>query len=142
MSKQKWPDYVFGFGSESKYEDEDEESLHVDGDIVCTGNIKGPSIEEIHKKIEEGQMSVDELESAVHYIVNMELKHIVLDVEAAMSYAGSQISTYTPARVTKPEHIVLEIELLANTVGNSLTYASTLIRSSFTNRLEKHGYNS
>ena len=138
MSKHQAPDYVFGFGGESK----DEDVLHVDGDIVCSGNIKGPSIEEMHKKIEEGQMSVDELESAIHYIVNMELKSVVLDVDAAFSYAGSQIVSYIPTDVTEPEHILLEMDLMSNAIGRHLTQAGTSIRTSFNNRLEKHGYNS
>ena len=136
MSKHQAPDYVFGFGGESKDE------LRVDGDIVCSGNIKGPSIEEMHKKIEEGQMSVDELESAIHYIVNMELKSVVLDVDAALSYAGSQIVSYIPTDVTEPEHILLEMDLMSNMIGNTLVYAGTSILASFNNRLEKHGYNS
>lgn len=118
------------------------DELSVDGDIVCSGDIKGPTIEEIHKKIEEGQMSVDELEAAVHYIVNMELKSIVLDVDAAFAYAGSQISAYTPSRVTEPEHILLEMDLMSNMIGNTFVQAGASIRTSFNNRLEKHGYNS
>lgn len=138
MSKHQAPDYVFGFGGESK----DEDGLHVDGDIVCSGNIKGPAIEEIHKKIEDGQMSVDELESAIHYIVNMELKSVVCDVDAAFAYAGATICAYTPSRVTEPEHILLEMDLMSNMIGNTLVYAGTSILASFNNRLEKHGYNS
>jgi hypothetical protein len=142
MNKQQLHDHVFGFGSESKYEDEGEESLHVDGDIVCTGNIKGPSIEEIHKKIEEGQMSVDELESAVHYIVNMELKHIAIDIRTELQYASTTIATYTPSRVTEPEHILMEIDLMSNMIGKAISDAAYSILESFNNRLEKHGYNS
>ena len=136
MSKHQAPDYVFGFGGESKDE------LRVDGDIVCSGNIKGPSIEEMHKKIEEGQMSVDELESAIHYIVNMELKSVVIEVDSAFAYAGATIGAYTPTDVTEPEHILTEMDLMSNMIGNTLVDAGTSIRTSFNNRLEKHGYNS
>lgn len=140
MSKQQGPDYVFGFGGESKAEDED--GLHVDGDIVCSGNIKGPSIEEIHKKIEEGQMSVDELESAVHYIVNMELKHIVIDIQTDLTYAGSFIAAYTPSRVSEPEHILMEMDLMSNMIGKAISDAAYSITQTFNDRLEKHGYDS
>lgn len=135
MVSTKAADYIFGF-------ERNKDILKVHGDIECSGDIEGPTIEEIHKKIEEGQMSVDELESAIHYIVNMELKSVVLDVDTALSYAGSQIGAYTPSRVTEPEHILLEMDLMSNAIGNTLVEAGNSIRTSFNNRLEKHGYNS
>lgn len=135
MVSQRAADYVYGFGDQA-------DILKVHGNLVCSGDIEGPTIEEIHKKIEDGQMTVDELEAAVHYIVNMELKHLALDVENAFVYAAGQIYSHSPSRVTEPDHILLEIDLMSNAVGNALTDAGTMIRTSFNNRLEKHGYNS
>lgn len=109
------------------------------GDIVVTGEITGPTIEEIHKKIEEGQMTAEELESAVHYIVNMELKYLVVDVTIELNSASSKIYNYYPISDIDPHS---EMKRLGDLIASALAEATLRIQGTFNNRLEKHGYNS
>jgi hypothetical protein len=124
-------DYVF---SQPQIQD-----IDVSGSLKVQGDISGPTIEEIHKKIEEGQMTAEELESAVHYIVNMELKCLVIDVTIELNHASSRVYNFYPNRDIDPHN---EMKRLGDLIAGALAEATIRIQGTFNNRLEKHGYNS
>lgn len=95
------------------------------GNIDIGGIITGPTIEEIHKKIEDSQMSVEELESAIHYIVNMELKHVIDDIECEFYGVASEMSNFTSNHCTD---IHLELDRLSNQIGISFFTLGANIR--------------
>lgn len=84
-------------------------------------------------------MTAEELESAVHYIVNMELKYLVVDVTIELNHASSKIYNYYPRRDIDPHS---EMKRLGDEIAGALAEATIRIQSTFKDRLEKHGYNS